>query len=407
MPKLSKDEYIIKAARLYGLGDIEIEGLKNHLNGTMPNDFIERRCAALFRLYDIYNSKEYNEHIDPDADGLITLNDYAFEISRRRLADSKIGKFWILSSNLDAYLATVPANMSSAIESQYLNISEKNNFLIPQLAKQIGIDATIYYKGEYTNDEMNGALEKYHLTKNFLKDNETLIRGSSFIKCNPNKLMLDLDKILEITDKYVKKHYKKHKLPQEDLEAARKEIRQGLIKQTLFNKIVFNENESNEKWGLIVGEDNRLRLAPLFSYDFCANVKTIGRMQHRVVNGNKEYIEDFTLKYSKEPWFKEWIENAVLDLDLDKAITDMERKTGVTLTDEEREYYNFAIMEKMHSKVVNVSDLNYDEQLVVQEKKKNLTIGDRLSRVRKIVHDKKSDIAYFITRDKNRDRDDR
>lgn len=407
MPKLSKDEYIIKAARLYGLGDIEIEGLKNHLNGTMPNDFIERRCAALFRLYDVYNSKEYNEHIDPDADGLINLNDYAFEISRRRLADSKIGKFWILSSNLDAYLATVPANMSSAIESQYLNISEKNNFLIPQLAKQIGIDATIYYKGEYTNDEMNGALEKFHLTKNFLKDNETLVRGSSFIKCNPNKLMLDLDKILEITDKYVKKHYKKHKLPQEDLETARKEIRQGLIKQTLFNKIVFNENESNEKWGLIVGEDNRLRLAPLFSYDFCANVKTIGRMQHRVVHGNKEYIEDFTLKYSKEPWFKEWIENAVLDLDLDKAIADMERKTGVTLTDEEREYYNFAIMEKMHSKVVNVSDLNYDEQLVVQEKKKNLTIGDRLSRVRKIVHDKKSDIAYFITRDKNRNRDDR
>lgn len=403
MPKLSKKEYIIKAAKLYGLADVEIEGLENHLNGTMPNEFIERRCAALFRLYEIYNSTEYNERIDPDADGLINLNDYAFEISKRRLADSKIGKFWILSSNLEAYLATVPANMSLEIESQYLNISEKNNFLIPQLAKQMGIDATIYYKGEYTNEERDGEVEKFHLTRNFLKDNETLVRGSSFIKCNPNRLMLDLDKILEITDKYVKKHYKKHKLPQQDLESARKEIRQGLIKQTIFNKIVFNENESNEKWGLIIGEDNKLRLAPLFSYDFCANVKTIGRMQHRVVNGNKEYIEDFILRYSKELWFKDWIEGTVLDLDLDKAISDMERKTGVTLTDEEKEYYNFAIMEKMHSKVVNVSDLNYDEQLVVQEKKKNLTLGDRLSRVRKIVHDKKEDIKTFISRD----RDDR
>lgn len=403
MPKLSKKEYIIKAAKLYGLADVEIEGLENHLNGTMPNEFIERRCAALFRLYEIYNSTEYNERIDPDADGLINLNDYAFEISKRRLADSKIGKFWILSSNLEAYLATVPANMSLEIESQYLNISEKNNFLIPQLAKQMGIDATIYYKGEYTNEERDGEVEKFHLTRNFLKDNETLVRGSSFIKCNPNRLMLDLDKILEITDKYVKKHYKKHKLPQQDLESARKEIRQGLIKQTIFNKIVFNENESNEKWGLLTGEDNKLRLAPLFSYDFCANVKTIGRMQHRVVNGNKEYIEDFILRYSKEPWFKDWIEGTVLDLDLDKAISDMERKTGVTLTDEEKEYYNFAIMEKMHSKVVNVSDLNYDEQLVVQEKKKNLTLGDRLSRVRKIVHDKKEDIKTFISRD----RDDR
>lgn len=403
MPKLSKEEYIVKAAKLYGLADFEIEGLKNHLNGTLRNDYIERRCAALFRLYEIYDSTEYNERIDPDADGLITLNDYAFEISKRRLADSKIGKFWILSSNLEAYLATVPANMSSEIESQYLNISEKNNFLIPQLAKQIGIDATIYYKAEYTDEERDGEVEKFHLTKNFLKDNETLIRGSSFIKCNPNKLMLDLDKILEATDKYIKKHYKKYKLPQEDLERARKEIREGLIKQTLFNKIVFNENESNEKWGLIVGEDNRLRLAPLFSYDFCANVRTINKTQHRVVQGNKEYIEDFTLKYSKEPWFKEWIEGAVLDLNLDKAISDMEAKTGVTLTAEEREYYNFAIMEKMHSKVVSVSDLNYDEQRVVQEKKKNLTLGDRITRVRKIVHDKKVDITSFISRD----RDDR
>jgi hypothetical protein len=404
LPKLTKQEYLIKAAKLYGLSEVEIEGLENHLNGTMPNDYIMRRCDSLVRLYKIYDSKKYNEHIDPDEDGIINLNDYAFEISRRRLADSKIGKFWILSSNLDSYLATVPANMSTQIKSEYLNISEKNNFLIPQLAKQIGIDATIYYKGEYTNE--HGTFENLHLTKNFLQGKEKLIRGKAFCKGNPNRLLLDFEKILETTDKYIKKHYKKYKLPNEDLEKARIEIREGLIKQTLFNKIVFNENESNEKWGLIQGEDNRLRLAPLFSYDFCANVQTIGKTQHRVVQGNKEYIEDFTLQYSKEPWFKSWIDNAVVSLDLGKAIEDMERKTGVTLTDNEKEYYNFAIMEKMHSKVVNVSDLNYDKELVVQEKKKNLTIKDRFDMARKIVHDRKSDISYFVKNIK-KDRDER
>lgn len=404
MPKLNKQEYIIKAAKLYGLKQVEIDALENHLNGSMPNDFIVRRCSALFRLYDIYNSKEYNEHIETDADGIICLNDYAFEISKRRLADSKIGKFWIISSNLDAYLATVPANMSNQVKTEYLNISEKNNFLIPQLAKQIGINATIYYKGEYTNE--NGEFESLHLTKNFLKAEETLIRGSAIVKGNPNRLMIDFENLLESTDRYVKKHYKKHKLSNEDLEKARREIREGLIKQTLFNKIVFNENESNEKWGLIVDENNQLRLAPLFSYDFCANVQTIARTQHRVVHGSKEYIEDFTLKYSKEPWFKSWIDNAVLNLDLDKAIEDMERKTGVALTDAEREYYNFAIMEKMHSRVVNVSDLNYDKNLVVQEKKKNLTVLDRLSRATKIVHDKKSDISYFV-KERKKDQEER
>ena len=93
-------------------------------------------------------------------------------------------------------------------------------------------------------------------------------------------------------------------------------------------------------------------------------------------------------------------------MDLGKAIEDMERKTGVTLTDNEKEYYNFAIMEKMHSKVVNVSDLNYDKELVVQEKKKNLTIKDRFDMARKIVHDRKSDISYFVKNIK-KDRDER
>lgn len=404
MQKLNLNEYILKAAQLYGLTYAEIKALEKHLNGKVPNDFIVRRCQPLFRLYSIYNSEKYNEYIDPDENGIINLNDYAFEISKRRLADSKIGKFWLISSNLDSYLATIPANMSSEILPQYLNISEKNNFLIPQLARQIGIDATIYYKGENSN-HIEGYKE-FHFTKNFIHDKETLIRGSAFIKDKQDKLMLDFNNILEETDKYVKRHYRKYKLPQEELENTRREIREGLIKQTLFNKIVFNENESNEKWGLIIGEDNRLRLAPLFSYDFCANVQTINKTQHRVVRKNKEYIEDFILEYSKEPWFKKWIENAVLNLDLDKAILDMERITGVTLTDQEKDYYNFSIMEKMHSKIVNVSDLNYNEQLVVQEKKKNLTMKDRFNRVRKIMHDKKVDMSYLVKRVTKGNKDD-
>ena len=374
MQKLNLNEYILKAAQLYGLTYAEIKALEKHLNGKVPNDFIVRRCQPLFRLYSIYNSEKYNEYIDPDENGIINLNDYAFEISKRRLADSKIGKFWLISSNLDSYLATIPANMSSEILPQYLNISEKNNFLIPQLARQIGIDATIYYKGENSN-HIEGYKE-FHFTKNFIHDKETLIRGSAFIKDKQDKLMLDFNNILEETDKYVKRHYRKYKLPQEELENTRREIREGLIKQTLFNKIVFNENESNEKWGLIIGEDNRLRLAPLFSYDFCANVQTINKTQHRVVRKNKEYIED------------------------------MERITGVTLTDQEKDYYNFSIMEKMHSKIVNVSDLNYNEQLVVQEKKKNLTMRDRFNRVRKIMHDKKVDMSYLVKRVTKGNKDD-
>ena len=116
--KLSKLDYIVKAAKLYGLGEVEINALKDHVSGKNVNEYIERRCKYLFRLYDIYKSEKYNEHLDPDEKGIINLNDFSFEKSKRRLANSKIGVFWILSSNLDTYLATVPPNRYTEIENK-------------------------------------------------------------------------------------------------------------------------------------------------------------------------------------------------------------------------------------------------------------------------------------------------
>ena len=96
------------------------------------------------------------------------------------------------------------------------------------------------------------------------------------------------------------------------------------------------------------------------------------KTQHRVVQSNKEDIPSFMLQYSKEPWFREWIEKKVLTLDLNQAISDMERRTGVELTDEEENYYRF-LFEKMKAKVVEVSDLNYDRDLIEKTKRQKLS----------------------------------
>lgn len=389
--KLSKLDYIVKAAKLYGLGEVEITALRDHLSGKYENEYIERRCKYLFRLYDIYVSEEYNEHIDPDEKGIINLNDYSFEKSKRRLNKSKIGVFWILSSNLDTYLATVPPNRYTEIENKFIGISEKNNFLLPQIARQMGIDATVYYKGEFTDE--NGATSTHHLTKNFLYDEETLIQGNSIIKDTKKRKRINFETLLDTTDKYIRKYYKKNKLPEQDLEKARREIREGLIKQTLFNKLVFNENESNEKWGLILCSDKNLRLAPIFSYDYSAGVVPTIKTQHRVVQGSKEDIPSFMLQYSKEPWFREWIENRVLKLDLDQAIKDMVRRTGVQLTDEEENYYRF-LFEKMKAKVVEVSDLNYDRDLIEKTRRKKL--GNAISKAKGNISGKIEDVKSFI-----------
>lgn len=379
--KKTKQEYILEAAKLYGLGEVEITALKNHLDGSQPNDFIVRKTEFLFRLYEVYESTEYNDKIDTDDNGIIKLNDYAFEVSKRRLADSKIGTGWILSSNLEAFLVTNAPDYHSKIKAKFLNLADTNNFLLPQIAKQMGLDATVYYRAEYT--DYSDSFYTFHLTKNFLRGEETLIQGDSIVKENSNKrrtTRVNFETLLEATDKYVKKYYKKHKLPPEDMKRVREEIRQGLIKQTIFNKMVFNQNEANQKWGLIIKPDKSLRLAPLFSYDYCAGVEMVDKSPHRVVDGRKEDIESFMLEYGKEPWFRNWISSSVLSLDIEKAMKDMEKKTGISLTEEEVEYYKFFIS-KMHAKIVSVHDLNYNRELVEESKK--VKLGDKVKKVKR------------------------
>lgn len=388
-----KTKYILEAAKLYGLGEVEINALRDHLEGKYINEFIVRRTEFLFRLYDIYRSKHYNDEIDTDDNGIINLNDYSFEISKRRLADSKIGRAWILSSNLEAFLVTsIPDNISR-IKAKFLRISDKNNFVLPQIARQMGLDATVYYKGEYTDE--TGLLSTFHLTKNFLGDEENLIQGNSIVKDNPNKKRINFETLLESTDKYVKKHYKKHKLPEREAKQTRTEIRRGLIKQTIFNKLVFNQNEANVKWGLVESKDKRLRLAPLFSYDFCSGVELLERPHYRIING-REDIESFMLEYGKETWFREWIKESVLSIDLDQAIRSMTKKTGIELSKNEREYYSFLI-KKMHAKVALVDQVGYNKELVKKHKKEKL--GDKLSRLKDRVSDKVEDVKSFVNKD--------
>lgn len=366
MPKLNKQEYILRAAKLYGLGHVEIEALKNHLDGSDPNDFIQRKTEYLFRLYDIYK-EENGEKIRKGPDGIINLNDFSFEKSRRRLSDSKIGEFWVIGANLDCFLVTLPGDKNALVKPKFRNISEKNNFLLPQLAKALGLDTALFYKGTYRQEQSPKSY--YHLTKNFLRESDdTFIRGTDIFKDSDDKKKVKLENLLEATDKFIKKHYKKHKLPEEEAKVAREEIRRELIKQSFFNKYVFNENESNQKWGLVDDGTHRLRIAPLFSFDYCCGAEPTKKIHRRSVNG-KEDIQTFMLKFGKEKWFRDWITDVVMPSpDLDILTQAMEEDTGVTLAPEEKEYYEF-MFGQFKTRVSEVIEVNYNEKELSKRKR--------------------------------------
>lgn len=360
MAKLSKQEYILKAAKLYGLGNVEIEALRNHLDGSDPNNFIERKENFLFRLYDIYNSED-GEKIKMNKDGVINLNDFSFEKSERRLADSKIGEFWVIGSTLDCFLATTPADRNSTVKEKFRNISEKNNFLLPQLAKEMGLSTTVYHKATYRTKYSNKY--EYHLSKNFLNEDEKFIQGKAILKDVKNGRRIKLENLLDATDRYIKKHCKKYDIGLETSCDMRKEIRRELIKQSFFNKFVLNENESNLKWGLLENSDHKLRVAPLYSFDYCCGAEPIGKNHRRTVN-RKEDIQSFMLKYGDEKWFSNWIESKVINnnISVEKLEKKMYDETRITLTPEEKQYYEYMLKEQIMPRVREVVDVSYDKK---------------------------------------------
>lgn len=583
--------YITKAGKLYGLGDYEIESLKNHITGEDRNPYICRRNIPLFSLYQFYKSDKYNEQIDPDDNGIIDLDDYAYITSSRALK-STVGIKWIINSYLDTYLVFPSSHSSSncskltqrlneivkeyieeelekkeetefqeenedsreekdpfymirryakklsdliqennadisstaqitsreverytdvlkkiidgdsteeekqkrllrriddrtptttsdsiiddlieqindpqisitprdileelitdskevqisrndkimtlicklgaevckaleitdretqgkvvqelynSINDNRLDIKEKNEFFLPQLAKQLGIETAIFYKTTETENRETKKVSvdsivdilrkyelvddtKYHLTKNFIKQGEKYIVARTFVKSKNDSSMIEMKQILEATEKYIKEHYKEKGFSKKEADDTYKDIRTGIIKQSLFNKLVENSDESNNTWGLIENEEGKLRLSPMFNFKNCAGCMATDK-KVRVVDKNKNYIDDFLIVYSDEEWFKEWIDNAVINLDFDKASDEMIRKTGVILTEEEKKYYRQTIFDKMHSIIVNASIVNYDTDEITKARKDRMSMLQRLNYSRKNVRSKLS-----------------
>lgn len=601
--------YIEKAGKLSGLGDYEIEGLKDHITGAYKNPFICRRNISLFSLYQFYKSDKYNERIDPDDDGVIDLDDYAY-ITSSRAAASSIGVKWIINSYLDTYLAfpsshtysrcrslfndltqivqesstsevneksekernevkkeenqedndpfytirryakklsdliqesntdisstaqissqevekytdvlrkiidgdsteeekqksllrkiddqtptttsdkiiddliekindpnvtitprdileelitdseevqtsrndkimtltcklgleickmleisdketqaKVIQTLYSAINDETMDIKEKNEFFIPQLAKQLGIETAIFYKTTEANKleskddvSVNAIVNilreyklvddtKFHLTKNFIKLGETYISAKDFIKERKDSNTIEMKYILEATERYVREKYKQKGFSKKEAEDTYKAIRVGIIKQSLFNKLVNNSDESNNTWGLIEDTTGHLRLSPMFNFKSAAGYHS-GNSQVRVVDKNKNYIDDFLIAYSDEEWFKDWIDNAVINLDFDKANDEMTRKTGVILTSSEKDYYRSTIFDKMHSIIVNASEVNYDTDEIKRARRDRMSIAGRLNysikNVKSKMSYKKDEVAKTLKRSKRK-----
>lgn len=108
------------------------------------------------------------------------------------------------------------------------------------------------------------------------------------------------------------------------------------------------------------------------------------------------------LEYGKEEWFRRWISSCVLKTNLNDAVIKMKEETGVTLNDEQKEYYQFLI-DKMRFKVQSVCELNYNKELVNQMKDEKL--GDKILRAKDTISNKFVNMRKFVGNLKREDQD--
>ena len=400
--------YLNAAGVVYGKAPVELEGLTYYLNhGEFDFDnWILRRNEILFDLYEKYKSNSFNEGFKMSENGVYHPREEDYVISKERqnrwmtnYDTNQPGIGWIMTPSLDYFMVSPNAKSAHTVTEKYHNLSEKNSFLLPQIAKQLDIPATVYYRGVIKRGKDK---RKVHLSKSFIEPDEVYVAAYGFV---PSKRKRDnkvsMQTLLDSTKQFMLDDEGMHGIDPEDTLARYEEIRKGIIKQTFFYKLTLHDEESNDTWGLTAGRDHRYHLAPLRVYEPACEAKTLGyngKGCHRTVSNGLDDIQSFMLEYSKEDWFKKWLEDRVLNLDMDKAFVDTARETKVFLNSKEREYYS-EVFTTMLGKVQDVFDLEFDHSEVgqmIQTHRRAKRIAKVKSKVRRIVRNQDDTDEHII-----------
>lgn len=383
--------YLVAAGKIYGKGPVELDGLVYMLtNGDIDFDnWIIRRNEVLFDLYEKYRSNSFPNDFRMNSHGIYAPKDEEYVLSKERQnkwstiqGTSQPGVGWIMTPSLDYFMVSPNAKSSHEVIEKYQNLAEKNSFLLPQIAKQLDIPATVYYRGIIRKGKDK---RKVHLSKNFIGPEEIYLAGYGIVESKRRRdNKVPFKSVLDSTRRAMLEEESRRGISEEDTLARYEEIRRGLIKQTFFNKLTLNDDESNDTWGLIRGTDYRYRLAPLRCFEPSCGARATGyngKGCHRTASNGYDDIQSFLLEFSKEDWFRDWIENSVLSIDLDKAFEDASRESMTSFSPKERDYYG-EVFDKMLGKVRDVFELDYDHDEVTHIIRDHRR-GKRLAKVKK------------------------
>lgn len=298
------------------------------------------------------DKKEYEEYLEKNEvaenidgkenyfnwteDGYIKLEKNKFLKSYRDVSRYTNCMGWrILSDKKTMVLIKRPfGEIYRTLSKENYDKSIYNNIVMPQIAKQFRIESAIYYlaKKDKPKNKSEGQ-QKYIVTKDFREQDEELIHGEEMLEeNNQDTNELNIENLIHNIILYIEnKGY---------INSDKEQIRKEFIKQSFFNRFVKQVDENNHNWGLLVNEfDRRARISPIYDLDCCCEMGKAGKYMRTTNNGSTIVLDDFIRQYAGEEWFKDYIEEILGKLDIEKALLDSKNKTNFEIPEEYKEKY--------------------------------------------------------------------
>lgn len=225
------------------------------------------------------------------------------------------------------------------LSKEQYEISLYNNILLPQIAEQMQNESAKYYIVEGNKASNN---RRHLLTIDFKNPSEELIYGEEILEETDGDIKeLNIQNIINHIEKYLPKE----KIKSQDVESIKREF----IKQSLFNRFVKQSDENNHNWGILVNTDkNRARIAPIYDLDCCCEIGTL-RKHIRTTQDNSKYnMNSFIKEFGQYEWFISYVKEVLEDFDINKAIKQAKKATGIEIPEHIQNHYKNFFAEKYY-----------------------------------------------------------
>lgn len=324
--------------------------LKPYVDSVLKSDDFMR----LIDLYDSSDSKEFIKYIYKYPDEFVTFyeevkkNKNTFTLNNKGVIDldkipniaSKNGslkdvfsayfsKFWLIFPNLNtALLKEIPSYLvygkhgesnedfsdyTRNLNSKSIQNNEYHILLVPEIAKQIGLDCAEYYLAK-----LDGCAG-FSLSPNFLKNGEELVSGHSIVGRSASQM----SHLLSSLEVYLSNRHIDSKTIEN--------IKLDFIKQSFFNRFIENQDEKNSNWGIIVNGKS-VRIAPIFDIDFSCDIYNI-KKECRFISYDDDNndITSFVAAYRNYPGFIDFVKNVLDNFNIDKDFDAVKSKHNIEI----------------------------------------------------------------------------